>query len=91
MLGDLGETHSPCIIQVREREHRLPLAAENSDWVTARDRNGKFMQNLTRRETFRRARRIDTETQRMSLSAVSTPELVHASNPGRGVEKKAKN
>jgi predicted dehydrogenase len=42
-------------------------------------------------ETFRRSRRIDTETQRMSLSAVSTPELVHASNPGRSVEKKAKN
>jgi predicted dehydrogenase len=42
-------------------------------------------------ETFRRERRIDTETQRMSLSVVSTPELVHASNPGRDVEKKAKN
>jgi predicted dehydrogenase len=42
-------------------------------------------------ETFRRERRINTETQRMSLSAASTPELVHASNPGREVEKKAKN
>jgi predicted dehydrogenase len=42
-------------------------------------------------ETFRRNRRIDTESQEMTLSAVSTPELVHASNPGRGVEKKPKN
>jgi len=42
-------------------------------------------------ESFRRDRRIDTKAQRMALRAVSTPELVHASNPGRGVEKKAKN
>jgi predicted dehydrogenase len=41
--------------------------------------------------SFRRDRRIDTQAQRMTLRAVSTPELVHASNPGRGVEKKAKN
>jgi len=40
---------------------------------------------------FRRSRRIDTERQRMTLSAVSTPELVHAGNPGRGAEKKPKN
>jgi predicted dehydrogenase len=40
---------------------------------------------------FHRYRRIDTERQRMSLSAVSTPELVHASNPGRGEEKRPKN
>jgi predicted dehydrogenase len=41
--------------------------------------------------SFRRDRRIDTKAQRMTLRAVSTPELVHASNPGRGAEKKAKN
>jgi hypothetical protein len=40
---------------------------------------------------FTRTRRIDTERQGMTLGAVSTPELVHASNPGRGVEKKPKN
>jgi predicted dehydrogenase len=40
---------------------------------------------------FRRSRRIDTERQKMTLSAVSTPELVHASNPGQGSEKKSKN
>ncbi|ACO32794.1 MULTISPECIES: Gfo/Idh/MocA family oxidoreductase [Acidobacterium] len=40
---------------------------------------------------FRRSRRIDTERQRMTLGAVSTPELVHASNPGPGSEKKPKN
>jgi predicted dehydrogenase len=40
---------------------------------------------------FRRSRRIDTERQRVTLSAVSTPELVHARNPGRDTEKKPKN
>lgn len=42
-------------------------------------------------EPFERSRRIDTERQKMTLAAVSTPELVHASNPGREVEKKPKN
>src|ERR1700744_2263372 len=40
---------------------------------------------------FTRSRRIDTERQKMTLGAVSTPELVHAGNPGRGGEKKPKN
>jgi len=40
---------------------------------------------------FTRLRRIDTERQKMTLGAVSTPELVHAGNPGRGAEKKPKN
>jgi hypothetical protein len=40
---------------------------------------------------FERSRRIDTERQKISLGAVSTPELVHAGNPGRGAEKKPKN
>ncbi len=40
---------------------------------------------------FNRSRRIDTERQKMMLGAVSTPELVHAGNPGKGVEKKPKN
>jgi hypothetical protein len=40
---------------------------------------------------FKRSRRIDTERQKMTLGAVSTPELVHAGNPGRGAEKKPKN
>lgn len=40
---------------------------------------------------FNRRRRIDTTAQRMMLSAEPTPELVHASNPGRGVDKKPKN
>jgi Oxidoreductase family, C-terminal alpha/beta domain len=40
---------------------------------------------------FERSRRIDTERQRTTLRAVSTPELVHAGNPGRGAEKKSKN
>ncbi|MGA7157377.1 MAG: Gfo/Idh/MocA family oxidoreductase [Acidobacteriaceae bacterium] len=38
-----------------------------------------------------RSRRIDTERQKMTLRAVSTPELVHAENPGRGTGKKAQN
>ena len=40
---------------------------------------------------FTRTKRIDTIGQRMTLSAVSTPELVRASNPGRGIEKLPKN
>jgi predicted dehydrogenase len=40
---------------------------------------------------FQRYQRIDTERQKTKLSAVSTPELVHASNPGRGEEKRPKN
>ncbi len=40
---------------------------------------------------FERSRRIDTERQKTTLRAVSTPELVHAGNPGRGAEKKPKN
>lgn len=40
---------------------------------------------------FTRTRRIDTEAQKVTLGAVSTPELVHASSPGRGVEKQPKN
>lgn len=39
---------------------------------------------------FERSRRIDTERQIMSLRAVSTPELVHARNPGKAAEKKPK-
>jgi predicted dehydrogenase len=40
---------------------------------------------------FRRSRRIDPDRQRMDLGTASTPELVHASNPARGGEKKPKN
>jgi predicted dehydrogenase len=40
---------------------------------------------------FTRSKRIDTENQKVTLGAVSTPELVHASNPGRGVEKQPRN
>jgi predicted dehydrogenase len=42
-------------------------------------------------EPFQRSQRIDTDRQKMTLSAVSTPELVHASNPSRGIDKKSKN
>ncbi len=42
-------------------------------------------------EPFTRTRRIDTKAQKQTLSAVSSPDLVHASNPARGVEKQAKN
>ncbi|WP_446741989.1 Gfo/Idh/MocA family protein [Silvibacterium acidisoli] len=42
-------------------------------------------------EPFQRSRRIDTDRQKMTLGAVSTPELVHAGNPARGAEKKPKN
>jgi predicted dehydrogenase len=40
---------------------------------------------------FQKSRRIDTVRQKMTLDAVSTPELVHAGNPGKGAEKKPKN
>lgn len=40
---------------------------------------------------FKRSRRIDTERQKNTLRAVSTPELVHVGNPGRDAEKKPKN
>jgi hypothetical protein len=33
---------------------------------------------------FKRSRRINTERQKMTLGAVSTPELVHAGNPAEG-------
>lgn len=42
-------------------------------------------------EPFTRSKRIDVEAQGITLSAVSTPELVHASNPGKGVDKQPKN
>lgn len=42
-------------------------------------------------EPFVRTRRIDTAVQKMTLRAVSTPELVDASNPGKGVDKQPKN
>jgi predicted dehydrogenase len=42
-------------------------------------------------EPFTRTKRIDTKSQLMKLSAVSTSELVHAANPARGVEKKPTN
>jgi predicted dehydrogenase len=40
---------------------------------------------------FDRSRRIETERQTVALRAVSTPDLVHAGNPGKGGEKKPKN
>ncbi len=40
---------------------------------------------------FTRTKRIDPETQVETLRATSTPELVHASNPGKGVDKQPKN
>jgi predicted dehydrogenase len=40
---------------------------------------------------FTRTKRIDTIAQKMELRAVPTPDLVDASNPGKGVEKLAKN
>jgi len=42
-------------------------------------------------EPFTRNKRIDTTAQKMTLRAVATPELVNASNPGRGVDKQPKN
>jgi predicted dehydrogenase len=40
---------------------------------------------------FTRTKRISTEAQKMELSAVSTPDLVDVSNPGKGIDKQAKN
>lgn len=40
---------------------------------------------------FTRTKRIDTKKQKMMLGAVSTPDLVHASNPARGTKKQPKN
>ena len=40
---------------------------------------------------FTRTKRIDTDAQVEKLGAVSTPELVNASNPAKGVEKQPKN
>ncbi len=40
---------------------------------------------------FTRTKRIDTKAQKMELGAVSTPELVNTSNPGKGTEKQPKN
>ena len=40
---------------------------------------------------FERTRGIDTERQKKTLGAVSTPELVHAKNPGKDIEKMPKN
>ncbi len=42
-------------------------------------------------EPFTRTKRIDPDTQVVKLGAVSTPELVHADNPGKGVDKQPKN
>jgi predicted dehydrogenase len=42
-------------------------------------------------EPFVRGKRIDTQAQKMTLRAVSTPELVNAGNPARGVDKQPKN
>ncbi len=40
---------------------------------------------------FERTRRIDPATQEQTLAAKRSPELVHASNPGQGMEKIPKN
>ena len=40
---------------------------------------------------FTRTKRISTEAQKMELPAVSTPDLVDVSNPGKGIDKQAKN
>ncbi len=40
---------------------------------------------------FTRTKRIDTTAQKETLGAVSTPDLVDAKNPGKGVEKQPKN
>ncbi len=42
-------------------------------------------------EPFTRTKRIDTQGQRETLSAKSSPELVNASNPGKGKDKSPKN
>ncbi len=40
---------------------------------------------------FTRTKRIDTTAQKQTLSAVSTPDLVNAKNPSKGVDKQPKN
>lgn len=40
---------------------------------------------------FTRTKRIDTKAQKMELPALSTPDLVDVSNPGKGIDKQAKN
>ena len=40
---------------------------------------------------FTRTKRIDTKGQLETLRAVSTPDLVDADNPAKGVEKQPKN
>lgn len=40
---------------------------------------------------FTRQKRIDTSAQKETLRAQSAPDLVHASNPGKGKEKSPKN
>ena len=42
-------------------------------------------------EPFTRTKRIDTDAQKVDLRAASTPDLVNASNPGKGVDKQPKN
>ena len=42
-------------------------------------------------EPFTRSKRIDTTAQKLELRAVSTPDLVHASNPGKDVDKQPSN
>ncbi len=42
-------------------------------------------------QPFARSKRIDTKAQKETLRATSTPDLVNASNPARGVEKQPKN
>lgn len=46
---------------------------------------------LVKLEPFIRSKRIETSFQKMTLGAVSTPQLVDASNPGKGVDKQPKN
>ena len=41
--------------------------------------------------SFTRTKRINPDTQKQTLRASSTPELVHASNPAKGVDKQPKN
>ena len=40
---------------------------------------------------FTRTKRISTQVQKMELPAISTPNLVDVSNPGKGIDKQAKN
>ena len=42
-------------------------------------------------QPFTRTKRIDPATQKQTLSATSTPDLVNASNPARSVDKQPKN